>query len=110
MWILVDNSVECRGNCGKITLRSLWKTHEIVDNVILISCLLNLKSALESNLALFLTFLLFDFLTISIYIDKSNSYTEIERLKTSINKTIDDLNLYTNNTVNCLIQLYYDNK
>lgn len=50
------------------------------------------------------------FLTISIYIDKSNSYTEIERLKTSINKTIDDLNLYTNNTVNCLIQLYYDNK
>ena len=68
MWILVDNSVECRGNCGKITLRSLWKTHEIVDNVILISCLLNLKSALESNLALFLTFLLFDLLTISIYI------------------------------------------
>lgn len=57
----MDNSVECRGNCGKITLRSLWKTHEIVDNVILISCLLNLKSALESNLALFLTFLLFDF-------------------------------------------------
>ena len=45
LWIVVENSVDCRGNCGKITLQSLWKTYVIVDKLILISYLLILKSA-----------------------------------------------------------------
>lgn len=40
LWIAVENSVDCRGNCGKITLLSMWKTYISVDNLILISYLL----------------------------------------------------------------------
>jgi hypothetical protein len=50
------------------------------------------------------------FLNITIYIDKSVNSLEVEKSKTSISKMINDLNSYTNNTVNCVIELDYDNK